>query len=363
MATPSGKERTQSANYKVECQAYSYVASSISRVALYSPTVNAVSTEELIMLYSALSAFIFGNPMILLFCLNDAVQVVVKNPSYKEYVTQHELMMNFLLDTDVMCGFADCVNSLQSPLASLNDSFALARTYLQSTVCYPTSYPIQLLKLHSNSSKFYANQSPTLLKEYSSLLSIILKTFSWNSTPSILANLLKPESNNMSLSVKQRTALKRKSSDELEATSISTTPADLEEAGADVDSSTELDLNEEDALAEYCTAKPSTKNSGLTGCSISLKRPDGSYSWRSTKYRANWDQYVDIKIYEDLKPLQAKDPKEQWKLAVFRGKMCIGNPTTPVQTRRLKAAIKELQLAMLEAAKTFPGVTTDLVRC
>lgn len=147
----------------------------------------------------------------------------------------------------------------------------------------------------------------------------------------------------------------------VEDTYTSTTAADSKDHGADAPSSAneEAYSSEEDYLANYCTAKTSKKNTGLTGCSIFVKRPEGSYSWRATKFPVKWDYYVDLRVYKDMKELQQTDAKNMWRSASFRGKISVGNPLRIQETQRLKKAVKELQAAMLESANCFPGVTTE----
>lgn len=122
-------------------------------------------------------------------------------------------------------------------------------------------------------------------------------------------------------------------------------------ASEDDDTDSNDDLDE-----EYFTAKPLQKTTGLTGCNISVHRQGKSYNWRSEKFPM-WRKHIDIKVYDDLKALKkAPDSLAAWKCATYRAKLTVGNPVTVPQTRRVLRALKELQEAILENAKLFPGV-------
>lgn len=151
------------------------------------------------------------------------------------------------------------------------------------------------------------------------------------------------------------TALKKKKT----ATTTSITPVNTKEVTADADGSTDTDSS--DGLVEtYCTAETSTKTTSSVGCAITLKKEDVSYTWKSTKFPI-WKRYVHFDVFPDMKAMKKTHPMQQWKLAKFRSKIAVGNPLYPDLWRRTKAAIKEMEIVLLENAKVHPQVVTDRV--
>lgn len=73
---------------------------------------------------------------------------------------------------------------------------------------------------------------------------------------------------------------------------------------------------------KYFDATSSQKNIGTIGCNISVKKNDGQYTSKSEKTIA-LAYFMDIKIYDEAKPLKKINPREHWREAAFRTKICL----------------------------------------
>lgn len=126
----------------------------------------------------------------------------------------------------------------------------------------------------------------------------------------------------------------------------------LEELDTDESDGEELDLDQ-------FTQKISTRNTGPSGCNISLLKNGARYTLKSPKFRV-WKSYIDVKIYGDMRALKReKDPMKHWQQADLRAKICLGNPMHPNLWRRTKAALKELRAVIVENAKLMPAVQCE----
>lgn len=143
-------------------------------------------------------------------------------------------------------------------------------------------------------------------------------------------------------------------------TTTSTTRARSPSPGADADPF-EASTSSDDSLDEFCTATKSPKNTSIDGCSISLCRPGSSFTWKSNKFPVNWDKYIDLKIYDNLKEVKKASPKDLWKHASFRAKIVTGNPLLMEENKRINELLKELKKAIMIQARNFPGVATDRI--
>nr|QTZ83192.1 MAG: hypothetical protein [Lanius cristatus ambidensovirus] len=99
----------------------------------------------------------------------------------------------------------------------------------------------------------------------------------------------------------------------------------------------------------WFTQQNAPSNTSCPGCNISCSHRGSSWIFKSEKYRDS-EQYVDLKVYTNNKDLKTSAPMMMWKLASFRGKLA-------TSSKRVKKAIKELEAAMLEEAKSIPRVT------
>lgn len=308
----------------------------------------------------------------------------------RAFECQLEVLSNDVAKFNIWCGTRPQENS-KPPFV---DWWNRAEQFLPHIASSLTSFPLFSLKRLIVSSLASRDELPVVARQFSALWSIILRKFYYRKVPLRYVSVMNqadiqetgstssldaqevilasesetemptspppsPKTGKSSMKPKKVIQKRKKSAMPRKDTSTSTTAVTTMAPGVAAASYEESESSGDDWAAKYCTAATRPKNTGITGCNISLKHRGELFSWRATKYPAKWDAYVDFKVYNDLKALQTTEPMQAWRLAAFRGKMAIGNPLDPSSTRRVKAAVKELQEAMLEAAQVFPGVTLD----
>lgn len=150
---------------------------------------------------------------------------------------------------------------------------------------------------------------------------------------------------------------KRKTKD----TSMSTTIATTVVPPADVLSSEDSELSDADIDTMCASVLPTQKNTGISGLNISLRRPEGCYTWKSPEWTSA-DRYYEIKIYDNPNKLKSVKPMDMWKQAAFSAKMLLPNKgKNGLISAKINKKLDQIMKMSLQLAQQYPSVDSNLV--
>lgn len=121
-----------------------------------------------------------------------------------------------------------------------------------------------------------------------------------------------------------------------------------------------LDTTEGFGNNQFFTAEALPQKTSGGGCSISVKRPEGTYTWKSEAWK-HGTYFLDLKVYSDVKAYKTATWKDQWKLADLRVKTTIGSPMEMSVNKKVRQLLDQLTNLLLEEAENYPQIEKKLL--